>query len=310
MTTTTSPAISVLMPVYNAERYITGAVESILNQTLTEFEFIIINDGSSDRSLEILQRFAQQDTRIRLINRENKGLVKTLNEGLTLAKAPLIARMDADDMAYPDRFILQKEFMGQNPNVVCLGGYFEIIDGAGRPLTLLRPPLDDETIQELALKGHSAIAHPVAMLRLSAVKQVGGYREAFKAAEDLDLWLRLGEIGQLANIPYPLLQYRFVSSSISGQNASLQKQSAKNACQEAWARRKVSYQFEGGDWRPTHEAKSRFNYLMKFGWWAFNYRQRGTAIIYGLKAIALLPWNLDGWRLLVCALIKPLPTTI
>jgi glycosyltransferase involved in cell wall biosynthesis len=303
-------SISVILPVYNAELYLSKSVDSILGQTFTDFEFIIINDGSTDRSLGLLEKYAQQDSRIKLISRENRGLISTLNEGLSLAKAPLIARMDADDVAYPDRFILQKQFIDLNPEVVCLGGYFEMIDEAGRALTLLTPPLDDKTIQELALKGHSAIAHPAAMLRLSAVKQAGGYREAFKAAEDLDLWLRLGEIGQLANIPYPILQYRFVSNSISGQNAALQKQSARNACQEAWARKKVDYQFEGGDWRPTHEAKSQFDFFLKFGWWAFNYRQRLTAIVYGLKAIRSLPSNLDGWRLLVCALIKPLPTII
>jgi glycosyltransferase involved in cell wall biosynthesis len=305
--TTTSPGISVLMPVYNAERYVGEAVKSILKQTYTDFEFIIINDGSTDRSLQILQHYAQQDNRIHLISRENCGLVKTLNEGLALAKSPLLARMDADDVAYPDRFILQKQFLDQNPNVVCLGGYFEIIDEAGRALTLLKVPLDDKTIQDLALKGHSAIVHPAAMLRLSAVTHAGGYREAFKAAEDLDLWLRLGEIGQLANIPSPVLHYRFLSSSVSGQNASLQKQSAKNACQEAWARRKVDYLFEGGDWRPTYEAKSQFDFFMRFGWWAFNYHQRYAAIVYGFKAVTLLPWNLAGWRLLLCAIIKPLP---
>ncbi len=305
--TTTLPAITVLMPVYNAERYVAEAVESILKQTFTGFEFIIINDGSSDRSLEILQHYARIDPRIRLISRENRGLIRTLNEGLELANAPLVARMDADDVAYPNRFFLQKQFMDQNPNVVCLGGYFEIIDEDGRALTLLEVPLDDQSIQEEILKGHAAITHPAAMLRLSIVKQVGGYREAFKAAEDLDLWLRLGEAGQLANIPYRVLHYRFLSTSVSGQHAALQKQSAKNACQQAWARRKVNYLFEGGDWRPANEAKSQFGFFLKFGWWAFNYQQRKTALIYGLKAVSLLPFNREGWRLLLCALIKPLP---
>lgn len=300
-------SISVLMPVYNAERYVGKAVESILKQTFTDFEFIIINDGSTDRSLEILQRYAKQDNRIRLISRENRGLVKTLNEGLSLAKAPLIARMDADDIAYPDRFMLQKQFLDKNPDVVCLGGYFEIIDEAGRALTHLKVPLDDIAIQDLALKGHSAIVHPAAMLRLSAIKQVGGYREAFNAAEDLDLWLRLGEIGQLANIPFPVLHYRFLTSSISGQNAALQKRSARNACKEAWARRMVKSNFEGGDWRPTNEVKSQFDFFLKFGWWAFNYRQRKTALFYGMKATVLMPFNREGWRLLLCSLVKQLP---
>lgn len=301
------PAISVVMPVYNAERYIAEAVESILNQTFTDFEFIIINDGSTDRSLEILQCYARQDSRIRLISRENRGLVKTLNEGLALAKAPLIARMDADDVAFLDRFHLQVQFMDQHPEVVCIGGYWEIIDDAGRVLTLLKVPEDNEQIQDLILKGHASITHPSAMFRKAQVQELGGYRGEFEAAEDLDLWLRLGEIGLLANIPYPVIKYRFLASSVSGQNLTLQKQSAQSACQQAWIRRNVKYSYEGADWRPANTKKSRFDFHLKFGWWAFNYRQRNTALLYGIKAIKLLPGNLEGWRLLICALIKPLP---
>lgn len=307
--TLTVPAISVLMPVFNAQPYLTEAVESILSQSFKDFEFIIINDGSTDNSLKILQAFAQTDNRIRLISRKNKGLVETLNEGLTLANAPLVARMDADDIATPERLALQKQFMDDNPGVACVGGFFEIIDDAGRALTTIKVPLDDKSIQELTLRGHSPISHPAAMLRLKSVKAVGGYHAEFKAAEDLDLWLRLGEVGQLANIPHLVLHYRFIATSISGKNAALQKQSAHNACKSAWARRNVSnHLFEGGDWRPTDEAKSRFSYRLRFGWWAFNYGQRKTAVIYGLKAVLLLPCELDGWRLLICAMIKPLPT--
>jgi glycosyltransferase involved in cell wall biosynthesis len=301
--------LSVLMPVYNGEKYVAEAVESILNQTFTDFEFIIFNDGSTDRSLEILQRYAQQDNRIRLISRENRGLVKTLNEGLSQAKASLIARMDQDDVAFPDRFDLQVRFMKQHPEVACVGGYSEIIDDAGRVLTLLKAPENDEQIQILALKGHGSITHPAAMYRKALVDELGGYREEFEAAEDLDLWLRLGEIGSLANIPNPVIKYRFLASSVSGKNFALQKQSAKNACQEAWVRRSVSCHFEGGDWRPTNDTKSQFEYFIKFGWWAFSYRKRRTALIYGLKAVNLLTFNLEGWRLLICALIKPLPTS-
>ena len=303
----TTPAISVLMPVYNGEKYLDEAVRSILGQTFSDFEFILINDGSTDNSLQILQNHARQDNRIRLISRKNRGLVSTLNEGLALAKAPLIARMDADDIAYPERFKLQKQFMDDHPAIVCVGGYIEMIDDAGRLLTLLTMPLEDQAIQELTLKGHSPIVHPASMIRASTIKEIGGYKEEYKAAEDLDLWLRLGEIGKLANIPHLILRYRFLATSISGANAALQKQSAHNACKAAWLRRNVSYEFEGGDWRPTDRPESQFGFYLRFGWWAFNYRQRYTAIIYGLKAIRLLPWKQDGWRLLACALLKPLP---
>lgn len=148
------------------------------------------------------------------------------------------------------------------------------------------------------------------MFRLRSVKQIRGYRETFIGTEDLDLWLRLGEIGRLANIPCPVLRFRFLSASINGQNASLQKQPAKNACQETSARRKVGYPFGGMDWRATREAKSRFNFFMKFAWWTFDYHERDTAIIHRLKAIILLPWKFDGSSPLVCTPTKPQPTTI
>ena len=303
----TAPAISVLMPVYNGEKYLDEALRSILEQTFSDFEVIIINDGSTDNSLQILERYTQKDQRIRLVSRENRGLVATLNEGLALAKAPLIARMDADDIAYPERFKLQKQFLDENPEVVCTGGYIEMIDYAGRVLTLLTMPLDDQSIQELMLKGHAAIVHPASMMRADTMKAIGGYKEEYKAAEDLDLWLRLGEMGKLANIPQLILRYRFLATSISGSNAALQKQSAYNACKAAWLRRQVNYEFEGGDWRPTDRPESQFEFCLRFGWWAFNYQQRKTALIYGLKAVRLLPWKQDGWRLFICALLKPSP---
>lgn len=302
------PAISVIMPVYNAEVFVAEAIESVLAQTYRDFEFIIINDGSTDGSLAIIQQYADKDQRIRLVSRENRGLVPTLNEGLQLAQSDLIARMDADDYCYPDRFLIQKKFMDAHPEVNCLGGHYEVTDDAGRVLTKLDIPTDDATLQALCLKGRTPINHPAVMMRKSAVLQVGGYQEEYKAAQDLDLWLKLGEIGKLANVPEVILQYRYATSSISGKNADLQKACALKACQTAWARRGITDTFEGGDWRPSEQIDSQYSFLLRFGWWAFNYRQRKTAIIYGFKAISLLPFKIEGWRLLVCALVKPLPS--
>jgi glycosyltransferase involved in cell wall biosynthesis len=304
----TNVSVSVLMPVYNADRYVAEAVESILKQTFTDFEFIIINDGSTDNSLQLLEKYANQDARIKLVSRENRGLINTLNEGLALAQAPLIARMDADDVAFIDRFQLQVSFMGQHPEIACVGGYAEIIDAAGRALALMKEPEDNQQIQEMALKGHAPFVHPTTMLRKGQVEAAGGYRGEFEAAEDLDLWLRLGEISVLANIPHPLIKYRMLTNSVSGSNIALQRQSAFKACQQACKRRNVHYDFEYNDWRPAKNTKSIFAFHLKFGWWAFNYRQRRTAIIYGIKSVTSMPWNSAGWHLLICSLIKPLPT--
>ncbi len=187
------PLISVVMPVYNAEHYVGGAIESILTQTLADFEFLILDDGSTDRTPEILKRYAERDPRIHLVSRPNRGLVPTLNEGLALARGEFIARMDADDLALPQRFERQVAYLREHPEVLCMGGAAMEIDAAGRDLVVTRNPPDDETIQEFLVTGHNRLFHPTVMMRREPVLAVGGYREEMKVGQDLDLWLRLGE---------------------------------------------------------------------------------------------------------------------
>jgi glycosyltransferase involved in cell wall biosynthesis len=124
------PAISVLMPVYNTERYVAEAVESILAQTFRNFEFLIIDDGSTDRSLSILKRYAERDPRIYLVSRPNTGYVIALNEMLAMARGEFIARIDADDIALPERFEVQVAYLREHPEVVCLGSKVQFIDEA------------------------------------------------------------------------------------------------------------------------------------------------------------------------------------
>jgi glycosyltransferase involved in cell wall biosynthesis len=301
------PLVSVLMAVYNADRYVATTIESILAQSWTDFELIIINDGSTDRSASILDHYASQDARLRVLHRENQGIPCTRNQLVRLAEAELLAWIDADDVALPDRLALQVEFMQQHPAVVCLGSSFELIDARGRRLTHLQVPLTDMEIQPQLLAGHAALFQPCAMLRRSVVQQVGGYDESMGQAEDLDLWLRLGEVGQLANLPHCLIQYRLHADSVSEQDCQFQRQKALEACQRAWQRRGIQGQFEAGEpWRPSSDRRSQQQFILKYGWWAFNYRQRRTALIYGLKAIIKLPLNRESWRLFGCALLKPL----
>lgn len=299
------PVISVLMPVYNAENYIKDAVESILNQTLTDFEFIIINDGSTDGTLAILESYAKLDGRICLISRENKGLIDTLNEGITLVKSPLIARMDADDIALPSRFEEQFNYLTSHPDVICVGGASIIIDEESRELNLLLLPVSDDEIQNKALLGHCPINHPAAMFSTQAIKSLNGYRKDFYPSEDLDLWLRMGEIGKLANLKNAVIKYRFISNSISGRMAEEQNSTARKACEEAWSRRGIKGRFEAkGNWRPTNSRNSQHVFLLKLGWWAYNYKNKTAALLYGIKAIQKWPLNRGGWNLVYCSLFK------
>lgn len=299
-----TPTISVLMPVYNAERYVAGAVESILKQTFTDFEFIIINDGSTDRSLEILQHYARQDSRIRLISRENRGLVKTLNEGVALAKAPLVARMDADDVAYPNRFDIQKDFLDKNPDCVCVGGRVRVIDEKGRFLIVADIKFGHDQVELSALQGITPICHPTALIKKASLEAVGNYHECDYPAEDLALFLNLSEHGKLDNVSEIILDYRIHAHSISTTKHEFQLKKMKEICHKHWEKRGKQYDFLAKVGRSDDTRRSRFEITLKHGWWAFNNKQWKTAMIYGLNSILLNPFSEGGWRLFICGLIK------
>ena len=277
--------VSVVLPIFNGQPYLTGAIESLLSQTLTDFEIIAVDDGSTDQSLAILSRFARRDSRLRVIMRKNTGIETALNEGIDAARSEFIARMDSDDVACPDRLQNQLAFMQAHDRVVLLGGAYRLIDGVGRYLATLTPPADNPSLQELALSGRNPFCHPLVMMRREAVLRAGGYREDLPAAEDLDLWLRLGEIGELACIPEVLLSYRLHAHSISERRQQMQIDNMRIACERAWARRGIQREFKGDDpWRPTAARDSRHRFALRYGWWAFKNQQRKTAFVYGLKA--------------------------
>jgi glycosyltransferase involved in cell wall biosynthesis len=306
------PIVSVLMPVYNAERYVAETVESILAQTFTDFEFIIIDDGSRDGSLKILETYAAKDKRIRLTSRDNKGIARTTNEMLGKAEGEFIALMDNDDIALPDRLARQVEFLQANPHVVGVSGTYQFIDEKGRLLLTSPVPENNDQIQRLLLAGYANnMPHPCAMIRRESLIGIGGYSETLKVAADLDMQLRLGEVGELANIKEPILQYRVHMNSACGQKPELYYQEAQAACERAYQRRGIEGRYEPTQEEPMRPGKNRFSqhpFLVKYGWWAFNSGQRQTAIIYGLRAITALPLAVEGWKLLACAVIKPLPT--
>jgi glycosyltransferase involved in cell wall biosynthesis len=302
------PTVSVIMSVHNAQPYLAGAIDSILAQTFGDCEFIIIDDGSTDDSPRILKEYATRDPRVRVISRANKGLTASLNEAISHARGEFLARMDADDVATPNRFQIQVDYLRSHLDVVLLGGAYQLIDGAGRLLTTITPPGDDATLQEHALSGRTPISHPLAMMRADAVRKVDGYDDTLAVAQDLDLWLKLGEVGKLAAVSDVLLQYRQHESSVSETKQALQVRNMRLACERAYARRGIQRQFLGDSgWRPSDDRASRHRYALQYGWWAFQSAQRKTAMHYGLRAIAAAPFNLDSWRLLLCAGIKPLP---
>ena len=221
------PQVSVVIPVWNGERHLKQAIESILAQDFRDFELIIVDDGSTDKTGEIIARYAG-DPRVRVHRQENQGLVAALNVGLKLSRADLIARLDADDIALPRRLSLQLAYLHRNPDVMAVGSAVELMDADGRTLGIRRYPIGKAMASRGLLDG-CTLAHPAVMMRKAAVEKVGGYRECFRHAEDYDLWLRLTDVGQVDNLPETLIRYRIHAQSVTKKHSARQSFAAKAA---------------------------------------------------------------------------------
>ncbi|MEM1072301.1 MAG: glycosyltransferase [Planctomycetota bacterium] len=241
MTKQTAPPIAVLLPVCNAEAFLREAIASVLSQSFDDFELLALNDGSTDGSKRILDEFAQHDPRVTVIHRENRGLVETLNELIDRTRAPLLARMDADDICLPGRFERQHAHMQAHTACACVGGAIELIDDAGSPLRTPPTLLNDSDIQRAALSGRTPLCHPAVMMRRDAVIAAGKYQRDTFPAEDLDLFLRLGELGQLANVPDSVLRYRMHDNSVSVTQSDRQRAQIRRVCRAAHRRRGVAW---------------------------------------------------------------------
>jgi glycosyltransferase involved in cell wall biosynthesis len=216
------PVISVVMPVRNGERFLAQALDSILCQTFGDFEFIVVDDGSTDATPHILADYAHANERIHVQRQEARGMVPALNLGCELARGTYLARMDADDVASPRRFAEQVSFLERHPRIEVLGAAVLVVDEHDRPLFPVWYATTNESIRRTLAAG-TAFAHPVVMMRRSAFLISGGYRASFDPhAADYDLWLRMAEFCEFANLPGVLLHYRFHSGGVSFQNLSQQ----------------------------------------------------------------------------------------
>ncbi|PLK26602.1 glycosyltransferase [Novosphingobium sp. TH158] len=221
-----SPIISVAMSVFNGERFLAEAIESVLAQTLGDFELLILDDGSRDSTPGIISDYAKRDSRIRPIIRENRGLIASLNQLVYESRAPLVARMDADDVCLPQRFARQAAFLDAHPDHGVLGTWCEDIDENGRPWPVAsahRHPVDHESFLAAIPLDRPLLCHPSVMFRRELVLAVGGYHSAFKHCEDLDLWLRLASRTRLSSLPEQLIKYRHYSDQVSSRHATQQQ---------------------------------------------------------------------------------------
>ena len=242
----TEPRISCLLPVFNGEEFLDEAVRSILSQTYENFELVIVDDGSRDSTPDILKGLAAEDARVMVVRRENGGIVAALNTGLAACRGEYIARMDADDIALPDRFQFQLDYLDAHPGCVLLGG-------------VARSLLSDGSLSGRTTGGRHrrtdlssfppkiAVAmHPLIMVRRAALIAVDGYRSDFPHAEDYDLFIRLSKLGDIDNPDHDLLIYRRHEGAISLKHLETQERSA------AWA--EVDAMTQGGLAAPAFPA--------------------------------------------------------
>jgi glycosyltransferase involved in cell wall biosynthesis len=205
------PLVTVFMPVYNGEKYLRNAIDSVLNQVFRDFELLIINDASIDGTAEILCEYAQQDKRIIVHHHQsNKGLIATLNRGLQLARGKFIARIDQDDMMVPNRLKEQVLVLESRKNVAVVGSWIEVINEEGLYLTKWELPYTNRDCDFSSfLNGDTPVGHPCVMYRADVIRSHGGYRAEYIHAEDVDLWFRVELAGQaIVNIPKILTSYR------------------------------------------------------------------------------------------------------
>lgn len=214
--------LSIVLSTYNEEKYIAKSIQSILDQSYPYFEFIIVNDGSTDNTLQIIKSFV--DSRIVIIDKPNTGLPDSLNEGIKAAKYDWIARMDGDDIAAPNRFETQVQYIDDSVGVI--GGQFKTIDENDKlsNTSISSKPLKYSTCKWWLLLGMSPLAHPTVLIRKSCLLEHGGYDTNFRAAQDMELWGRLSPDVKIINIPESVLFYRKHSNNISNKRKGLQMQ--------------------------------------------------------------------------------------
>jgi glycosyltransferase involved in cell wall biosynthesis len=297
--------VSVLMPVYNSRKYLREAVGSILAQTFRDFELIVVDDGSTDESPGILAEFAEADARVRVISRPNTGIVGALNDALAAAGGELVARMDADDVAMPERFEKQVAFLRENPQYVLVGSQVMLIDPEGAALCPKRDTqYTHEKIDQGHLEGRWPLVHPTVMVRRAAMVQVGGYRSKYQFLEDTDLFLRLAEVGKLASLQDILLRYRLHPGSICHTREKDQDRIRPELEAEVFGRRGMAQPKAHG--MPISRTGGLLDgpgeRFKLWGWWALNGGNVPTARRYALRALGAAPLAPESWRLMYCAL--------
>jgi len=300
---TEGPLVSVIMPVFNAALYLDEAIESILRQTFTDFELIIINDGSTDYSSELLKQWEGKDNRIRLFSQKNKGRAITRNRGLELASTGYVAMMDADDIAAPNRLQLCYEYLENHHDVVAVSGQYETICMYGVQLETSSTPLEHEDIERSLLQDLGAVfIQGASMIRKSVAITAGGYDPSYELGEDTDLFLRVALKGKLMNLPEVFLYYREHPDAITNiVNKNLIPHCIQRV-NKAWDDRGLTLDENFEHWLENLPERTVQQKLLLWGW---NSLRKGRVDIsrrYAKKLIFSHPLSVDSYRFSYCAI--------
>ena len=233
------PAVSVVLPVFNAGKHLIAAIGSIVDQSFQDWELLCVNDGSTDSSPLVLDWFAERDSRIRVVHQSNAGVVSAANRAHEMAKAELICRMDADDIAMPSRLMHQVDFMRKNSGHVAVSGVILEIDIDSEPLGLQTLANDHETIVRNLLSRRTGLFQPASIMRAEAFRAIGGFLPKYQWIEDHDLWLRMSRVGRLGNIDELLLCYRLHAASCTWTMSDLRSDLMTQLMREAHAERNL-----------------------------------------------------------------------
>lgn len=288
------PRFSIVLPVYNGAKYLREALASLRWQTLAGWECVCINDGSTDASGEILEQFAAADGRFRVIHQANAGIVAALNAGIRAARAEWIARMDADDVALPQRLAVQARYVAEHPETLVVSTHLACMDAAGLPIGVQCGPTEHAEIERRLLAGQNTINHPTVVMRREAVVRAGLYRREFEWVEDADLWLRLARLGPIATIPQVLLKYRLHEGSVCSTRSETQSRVMREMLAAARAERGLPAEL------PAPSAKSRRNKRpLASHKWARRAARSGyyrTAWTYWQRQASEAPWSVSTTR--------------
>lgn len=291
--------VTVFMPVYNAERYVADAINSILAQTFKDFSLIIIDDGSTDNSLAEIRRAVGRDPRCKVTSRENKGIVVTRNEGLRETFGEYLFLMDADDISHLTRLAEQVRYLDMNPECVALGTRMMLCDPDMLPIVEMIEAFDHDSIDSAHLNGDSAICNGSVGMRREAVVAAGGYLAEYECAEDFEFFLRLAEVGTVCNLPVTLYSYRQHPSSVGHSRRALQIDSTRRAVEAACRRRGLAP--PTNDLSPTpHSSLAEIH--RKWAWLALIGKNPRTARKHAFRAVCLEPWRRDNVVLLACSI--------